>query len=164
MKKTIFLLILLGLASLSYANELEENFLDAPTIIGEVITGSGSGIGANSLSAWQTLYKTLPDDTLAHHLQRRVHRAYASERGFSIWTFTENQFLDQLRQRTNPVAAADSDLAAWDNLYQNVPTPELRHYILQPVHEYYAARKGWTILVRTEADYIDQIKAKLQSG
>lgn len=127
----------------------------------KILTGSGSGIGANSLSAWQVLYKTLPNDTLANHLQRRVHRAYAQARGFSIWTITEAQFLNELRQRTNPVLAADSDLAAWDNLYRNVPTDELRLYILQPVHEYYAARKGWQIYVRTEAAYIERLKTLL---
>lgn len=163
MKKLLLFALLLGLTTTMFAYDIF-NDLDVPLQNFEPNTGSGSGIGNNSLDAWQELYKTLPDDTLKHHLQRRVHRAYAKARGFNIWTFTENQFLDQLRQRINPVNAAATDLQAWDNLYANVPTEELRHFVLQPVHEYYAARKGWKILERNEADYINQIKERLSSG
>ena len=148
MKRFLFLAILFSLTTFMFADS-------------EILVGTGSGIGTTNLSAWQVLYKTLPDDTLNHHLQRRTHRAYSEARGFNIWTFTESQFLTQLRSRTNPVNPAPTDLAAWDSLYTNVPTDELRHWLLQPVHEYYAARKGWQIYVRTEAAYIERLKTLL---
>jgi len=44
----------------------------------------------------------------------------------------------------------------------NVPTEELRYFILQPVHEYYANRKGWRVYAPNEAAYIEKLKTLLK--
>lgn len=160
--KKIILFAVLGLLTHSLLAETTINiFEEAPQI---VVSGSGSGIGGSTIGHWDILYKTLEKNELADRLQRRVHRKYATAKGHEIgWKWTESAYLDELLTKPNTAVVESSSLAAWDNLYRNIDTEELRYFIRQSSHFEYANSKGWIIHEQTEEAYINRIKLLLSS-
>lgn len=165
MKKLCFLFALCCSIQL-HADTSIFNF-DAPT--GIVVSGSGSGIGAVSpeeLEAWDVLYATVNQDTLASRLQKSVHRFYIARKGLNIgWKFFESQILQAIADENLPVTPAASEMEAWDNLYRVASTQNLRWLIRYKDHKKYVRDKGWeNIYIRYEENYIGVIKQKLNDS
>ena len=161
MKKVILLTtLLIAVVTSTFAYDVL-NFPDQEDLSLQLEVGSGSGIGITKIDAWDKLYKTLSTEELAEKLERRVHRKYAAAKGWTIWTFTEVSFINQIKAKLTDVVAAPTAIAAWDYLYTNVETMELRWFITHPYNKIYAFDKGWLFTSRTEKAFIETLKLLL---
>lgn len=160
MKKLLLFTLFCTLATGAFAYDVF-NFTEAGISNFQPESGSGSGIGITTLDAWDKLYKTLSTEELAEKLERRVHRKYAAAKGWTIWTFTEVSYINQIKAKLTDVVAAPTAIAAWDYLYTNVETMELRWFITHPYNKIYAFDKGWLFTRRTEKDFIETLKLLL---
>lgn len=160
------LLLLLCLFVTMVTAQAETNHLifntEGSTATNTPLTGSGSSVAT---SAWDIVYRTLPNDTLAAQFNRRVHRHYANDvKGFGLpWSWTESAYLDNVRLRNDTVSNVPivTQIAALDSLYKNLSTEELRLYLRYKNHYWYMNQKGWKVYARTEAALIERLKTLL---
>ena len=116
--------------------------------------------------AWDMLYSTLDAATLSAKFFRKVHRFYKNLKGFEfselIWS--EVKYVEELQyHQGDSIPVAPTVLAAWDSVYLNVPTEDLKELFRFRNHFEYTDTKNLKLgRVRDETQYINRIKEAVQ--